>query len=392
MEQITPNLDKKSGTSSVFQGILDHPPEETVCCGPPAAPRSSPLERPGYRLCHFVEAFVDTPAGFVPRVKTVLEARDHRVTMIARIGIMRNRHRVAPGLYAAGHPDPDAPVLVTANYTLSFNALRRELIGIDVWILVLDSRGVNVWCAAGKGTFGTREVVGQVQQTNLERVVRHRKLILPQLSATGVSAEAVRKACGFKILWGPVRARDLKGFLAAGMKADDGMRRVTFSLGERLVLVPVEVTLLAKPTLWVLPAVFLLSGIDSNLFSLSASGSRGLTALAAYGAAVLTGAVAAPALLPWLPGKAFSVKGAVTGLAGGAAIVWLFRNVLNVPGAAALMLFALAVSSYVAMNFTGATPFTSPSGVEKEMRRAIPLQAAAVLAAAIAWVLSAFYG
>jgi hypothetical protein len=32
------------------------------------------------------------------------------------------------------------------------------------------------------------------------------------------------------------------------------------------------------------------------------------------------------------------------------------------------------------MNFTVSTPYTSPTGVEKEMRRAMPAQAAGVLA------------
>jgi hypothetical protein len=42
------------------------------------------------------------------------------------------------------------------------------------------------------------------------------------------------------------------------------------------------------------------------------------------------------------------------------------------------------------MNFTGSTPFTSPSGVEKEMRKAMPLQAAVALIALVAWVGAAF--
>jgi hypothetical protein len=56
----------------------------------------------------------------------------------------------------------------------------------------------------------------------------------------------------------------------------------------------------------------------------------------------------------------------------------------------ALVFCSMAISSYLAMNFTGSTPFTSPSGVEKEMRKAIPMQALAVLMAAVAWIGSAF--
>ena len=47
--------------------------------------------------------------------------------------------------------------------------------------------------------------------------------------------------------------------LEAGKKADTSMRRVTFSIMERAVLVPVELSFLPKPTLWVLLAVFLLA-------------------------------------------------------------------------------------------------------------------------------------
>jgi hypothetical protein len=60
--------------------------------------------------------------------------------------------------------------------------------------------------------------------------------------------------------------------------------------------------------------------------------------------------------------------------------------------ALALMLLIMAVSSYLAMNFTGCTPYTSPSGVEKEMRKAIPLQTASALLGLIFWVVSAFIG
>ena len=42
------------------------------------------------------------------------------------------------------------------------------------------------------------------------------------------------------------------------------------------------------------------------------------------------------------------------------------------------------------MNFTGSTTFTSPSGVEQEMRKAIPAQAAALLAAAVCWLANSY--
>ncbi len=90
----------------------------------------------------------------------------------ARWGIDRGGHRVEPGLYTLGKPTPDSPVFVSANYTLSFDALRSALAGIDAYILALDTQGINVWCAAGKGTFGTGELVHRIEATALDDVVR----------------------------------------------------------------------------------------------------------------------------------------------------------------------------------------------------------------------------
>ena len=360
------------------------------CCGKPSYPASSPFEKPGYQLWHFVEDFMDTPIGPVPLVRVEPAWRDRVGTFMTRIGIARDHYTVAPGLYAVGRPDPDDPVLVTANYKLTFDALRKELSGIKAWILVLDTRGINVWCAAGKGTFSTNELVQRIASTHLEKTVNHRELILPQLGATGVSAVKVKKASGFKVIWGPIQASDLKTFLDNGRRAGNGMRRVTFSLPERLVLIPVELYHLPKPTIWILAGIFLLSGIGSSIFSFSMSWSRGLMAAAAYLIGIIAGTVLAPALLPWIPGTAFAIKGAVIGVIAAIGLLAVLAGSWGGLEALALLLFTTAISSYLAMNFTGSTPFTSPTGVEKEMRKAIPLQAAAVILAAVAWVATPF--
>jgi hypothetical protein len=307
-----------------------------------------------------------------------------------RWGIGRDRYRVAPGLYALGAPDAVAPVLVTANYKLTFDVVRRDAEGLDAWILVLDTRGINVWCAAGEGTFGTGEVIRRVMEARLAEVVGHRRLLLPQLGAPGVAAHEVRRGCGFSVVYGPVRARDIRSFLVAGRKASPAMRRVVFPAMDRLVLTPVEITGMLRPAGWAAAALFLLAGIGPGIFSLGAAWERGFTGVAALAAGILAGAVATPVLLPWIPGRAFSVKG---GLAGGVlaacAVMW-HRGSIDVPAALALVLAMTAVSSFVAMNFTGATPFTSPSGVEKEMRRALPVQAGLTVLAGLLWVGGAF--
>jgi len=331
-----------------------------------------------------------------PVVSTDLTVADRLGGYRVRWGIGRTTYRVDPGLYAVGSPDEASPVLVTANYKLTFDALRRELGGVDVWILVLDTKGVNVWCAAGKGTFGTIEVIRRVIETGVSDVVSHRVLVLPQLGAPGVSAYDVRAATGFRVVYGPVRAADVPAFLSADMKATPEMRRVTFTLRERLVLIPVELSVAWRPkTLLAVVAVMLLSGVGRWGFSLEAIAERGVLTLDAAVAAVLAGGVVTPALLPWLPGRAFSLKGAVAGIFAASATIVTVANLGIRPGmfgGAAIALGVTAGASYLAMNFTGATTFTSPSGVEWEMRRALPWQVGAGALAVVAWVVSAFAG
>ena len=191
-------------------------------------------------------AWLDTPAGRVALIESRLTIADHLGACKARWGIGRMDYIVPPGFYAVGRPVSSDPVLVTANYKMSFDIVRQALSGRSAWLLVLETYGINVWCAAGKGTFGTGELVRRVKSTGLADVVSHRRLLLPILGAPGVSAHEVAKRCGFSVSYATIRAADLPEFLDNGMVTTPEMRQLTFSLYERLVLIPVEVMLASK--------------------------------------------------------------------------------------------------------------------------------------------------
>lgn len=324
------------------------------------------------------------------QVATTAGWPDRLGTAGARLGVIRRRYRVAPGLYAVGSPGPDSPVLVTANYKLSFDSLRFSVSGIDAWLLVADTRGINVWCAAGKGTFSAGEVSDLVRRSRLAEVVSHRRLVLPQLAAPGVTAREVTRDCGFSVRFGPVRATDLPAWLERDGQGDEAMREVTFTLAERAVLIPVELYLLARPLVGLVVLALCLSGLGPGVFSLTAAVHRGVLLLGATGLGILAGAVLVPLLLPWLPARQFWLKGVYTGLAVAALARPLVATGVSGVEQAALTLWAVAVSSYLGMNFTGSTPFTSLSGVEREMRRGLPVQLLAVGAAAVLWVVAPF--
>ena len=297
---------------------------------------------------------------FVKTVSSQLETKDIIGMWKARWGVGRMDYMVDPGLYTVGNPGNDSPVLVSANYKLTFDVLRKNLAGIDCWLLILDTKGINVWCAAGKGTFGTDELISRIESSELSKYVSHKKLILPQLGATGISAHEVTRRSGYNVAYGPVRAKDIKAYIDAGYKATKEMRTVEFTMWDRLVLTPMELVVALQKTLPVF-GIMLLANRKTDAALLAGS--------------IFSGTVFTPTFLPYIPGKAFALKGWFTGLGATAKLLILtgkFKRGNRLFSAGSLLLYP-AISSFLAMNFTGASTYTSPSGVNKEMKKALPL-------------------
>jgi len=357
------------------------------CCGGTGEGKQADRHRSYVKADPFTTGRIATPAGEIPVVASRLDFLDRMGTLRVRLGVGRSRYAIAPGLYALGAPDSWSPVFVTANFKMSFDRLRSASPELNAWIMVLDTRGINVWCAAGKGTFGTNEVGRRIEATGLKKIVSHRTLILPQLGAPGVSAPEVAKRTGFRVLFGPVRAADLKAFLDAGMKAAPEMRRVRFSFRDRILLVPVEIAGAVQNKYFLAGVALWLAGMIAGLAEAP------LIGLASAGA-ILAGAALTPALLSWIPGRMFAMKGGILGLLWAAAICVLRGfppvGVTGLAAAAAYLLLLPSLSAFLAMNFTGSSTFTSLSGVVAEMKIAVPVMLAAgglgLAAAAVAFL------
>jgi acetyl-CoA decarbonylase/synthase complex subunit gamma len=338
----------------------------------------------------YVTGQIETAIGSVKQLSTVWTKRDLRSTIKVRWSIGRMDYTVAPGLYAVGAPNGDSDVYVSCNFKLSFDLLRRALHGINGWILVLDTKGINVWCAAGKGTFGTEELTFRIREHQLDKVVNHKKIIVPQLGATGVSAYRVREEAGFRVVYGPIRADDISAFVANEYRATPQMRKINFGLWDRVKLIPVEL-FYAKYYLLLIPALFfILSGFGAHGFSVDASWSNGGRAVINLCVAYLSGCVLTPILLPYIPFKLFSLKGLTTGWL--MAISLLFFNFLgtNIFEIISWFLVMGGISSFMAMNFTGASTFTSLSGVQKEMKISVPFQIGGTALGCIGWIITRF--
>jgi hypothetical protein len=367
------------GASPCCEPAKEKAAKAEPCCGPKPPARGIP-----YREVP-VEGRISTLGGEVPRVATRWSLRDWMGRVLVRLGFRRMSYAIAPGLYAVGRPGPESPVLVSANYKLSFDVLRRAAAGLDAWILVLDSKGVNVWCAAGKGTFGTAEVVRRVAVTGLAYVVRHRRLIVPQLGAPSVAAREVERRTDFGVVFGPVQARDIPAFIAGGYEATPEMRRVTFGLADRLEVAGLELSTAGRAMAPLSLLVLAVAAWDGTALSWASAWSTSAPILLALWAGVLAGTILFAALLPWLPGRMFSVKGTFLGVLVAAGTWMGGRSLLpdGAPVALALSLVTIVVIAYLGANYTGSTTFTSLSGVKRELRLSIPVMAAALVVATL---------
>ena len=342
-------------------------------CGCPSP--SDAQEKP-----RWVTGTVPAGSSAVDTVSTDLSRADRWEHVRCRTSAFRESYVVKPGLYAIGSPDKGSDVFVSANYKLSFDHLRVALKGLNCWVLVLDTKGINVWCAAGKGTFGTDELVRRITLARLNEVVDHRNVIVQQLGAVGVSGFKVRRASGFRVLYGPVYAKDIPAYVSAGHKATPEMREVRFPLRDRLVLTPMEINpAMKKYYPWFALLILLFFGLRPSGIIFKDALSGGLPFLGLGLVAVLAGAFLTPLLLPLVPARSFALKGWLVGLV----LTGLALDVLRPAGSdmlllvAAFLFFPMA-SSYIALQFTGSTTFTGMSGVKKELRISIPIYIASV--------------
>ena len=138
------------------------------------------------------------------------------------------------GLRTVGNPGPDAPVFVTCNFDLTVRRVIRALQGLDCYLLVAPSHGINVWCAAGGGMFSAHSVTSVVKTSRIADQVNHRTLILPQFSAPGIDVTRVERETGWHCKFGPAYAGDIPAYVAANSIKTEDMRRAKFPLRDRL--------------------------------------------------------------------------------------------------------------------------------------------------------------
>ncbi len=316
----------------------------------------------GALLYMVAEKNASRAAPDVTAVSTTLTLGGRLADAAAYLALYMTFLRVEPGLYRVGEPGPAAPLLVTANFTLTFNLVRRALRGMNAYVLVVDTRGINVWCAAGGGKFSTREVALSHRAFRLAEVPHRQPAVLPQLAAPGVAAYKLRDEFGFAAAYGPVYARDIPAYVAGQYRKTPAMRRVDWGLAKRL-----EVTwffALMNAALVALPlAVF------HKLYSPLAV------------AAVAAISLVVGALFPRLPTRLYSIKGlAAAALTAVPLLTYKWLAGAGVSSLGKWGIFLAFAGVLLGLEFSGNTSVSSPSQVRQEFKPGLVALAALALA------------
>jgi len=180
------------------------------------------------------------------------------------------------GLYKIGNATEDAPVYVTGNYELTVRRVCKGLIDQDCWLLVSNSRGINIWCSSLANHFGTEDIVDAIQLTRLSEKVKHKKIVLPQLCAANISKERIEKETGFVADFGPFSIENITEYMQKPLIPE--IRLATFTWRERLemsigspIILSIALTFIynfinLKDLFIMIPAIYVLSILQGIIF------------------------------------------------------------------------------------------------------------------------------
>jgi len=290
-------------------------------------------------------------------------AIDHIKVLFNWLFLFNKPFIVRPGLYYTGERyDNGSPLIVTCNFLSTVVLLKRSLRPLNARLLVIDTKGINVWCSAGKGQFSSKEILDKLN-THKDIIFdgeRPVELILPKLSLSGVRLSELKKDKRIHPVIGPVYAKDLKGYLEHSPYKDCADDRVIFGIKQRFYTLIPTVVQFSGYALLMGCAAFLLNLIFKTGFR--------------WQIVPVSIAIAAlyPLLFPYLPGKRFAVKGLSLAAAVSLATLFAIKGT-SYPLGAFYVSFIFATSVLLALSYTGNSPVSNYSKIRKEIAHFLPL-------------------
>jgi len=121
--------------------------------------------------------------------------------------------QVEPKVYPIGEPDENSPLMFTTNFSLTYYTVESDVEASRVpsQILVVDTEGTSVLTAYSGDKLNEKVVADAMAKTNVESLVKHRKLIIPGYVA--VMSGKLEEATGWEIMVGPRESSMLPKYL-----------------------------------------------------------------------------------------------------------------------------------------------------------------------------------
>ncbi len=139
-----------------------------------------------------------------------------------------------PDLIKVGNPNKESPVFLTCNFSITVKRVLKALNGLDCYLLIAPSKGINVWCGACGDDFNTDSIISIIKTSGINELVNHRKLILPQLSAPGIDPLIIKKELGWDLKFGPIYAKDIQNYVKNDFNKTEKMREIKFTISKRI--------------------------------------------------------------------------------------------------------------------------------------------------------------
>jgi len=122
--------------------------------------------------------------------------------------------QVQPGVYEINSPNPESPVLVTTNFSITYFSVANEVegSGMPAWLMVADAEGMSVLTAWAAGKFDAERIAKSIKTFNVPDKVSRKRLVIPGHVAV-LSGELEGELPDWEIRVGPREAVDIPKFL-----------------------------------------------------------------------------------------------------------------------------------------------------------------------------------
>jgi len=121
--------------------------------------------------------------------------------------------QVEPKLYPIGEPGPDAPVMFTTNFSLTFYTVQADIEAsrVPAYLIAVNTEGLSVLTAYSGDKLTEKAVRDAMEACGIANKVTHRKLIIPGYVA--VLSGKLEEATGWQVLVGPKESSFIPKFL-----------------------------------------------------------------------------------------------------------------------------------------------------------------------------------